>query len=39
MSIKKNIDLNNNFSKNEYRYIQKWGGLPNEESFTKPFNK
>lgn len=39
MSIKKNIDLNSNFQKNEYRFIQKWGGLPNEELFTKPFNK
>lgn len=38
MSIKKNVDLNNNFKKNEQRYIEKWGGLPNQEVFKKPFN-
>lgn len=38
MTIKKDIDLNNNFKKNEKRYIEKWGGLPSEETFKKPFN-
>ena len=38
MSIKKDIDLNNNFQKNEKRYIEKWGGLPSEETFKTPFN-
>jgi hypothetical protein len=27
-----------NFSKNTDYYIAKWGGLPHEEQFTRPFN-
>jgi hypothetical protein len=26
------------FSSNQYRYICKWGGTPDKEKFTNPFN-
>lgn len=38
MTIKKDIELNNNFATNEQLYIAKWGGLPNEEKFKTPFD-
>ena len=39
MTIAKNPSLNSNFMKYRQNYIEMWGGLPNEEKFTKPFNK
>ena len=39
MSIQKDPTLNHGFEKNRQYYIQKWGGNPSEEKFTKPFNK
>jgi GT2 family glycosyltransferase len=37
-SIKENPNLNKNYRINRQYYIQKWGGEPNQELFTKPFN-
>lgn len=37
-SIAKQPELNHNFNLNRQRYIEKWGGLPNEEKYTVPFN-
>lgn len=39
MTIAKTPDLNANFDKNRQFYISKWGGLPGEEIFVKPFNQ
>jgi len=39
MTIKKDIELNNNFPLNEKLYISKWGGLPSHETFKKPYNE
>lgn len=39
MTIAKDPSLNNNFSNYATRYLEKWGGMPNNEIFTKPFNK
>ena len=39
MTIKKDIELNNDFGLNEKRYISKWGGLPNEEIFKTPYDE
>jgi len=38
MSIKKDPSLNANFEKNKSYYISKWGGVPTEEKYVKPFN-
>jgi GT2 family glycosyltransferase len=38
LSIKKDRSLNENFARNQQRYIEKWGGLPNVETFKTPFN-
>jgi hypothetical protein len=38
MTIKKSPQLNKNFDKNKKYYIEKWGGEPRKEKFTKPFN-
>jgi hypothetical protein len=38
-SIEKDPSLNKNFESNKQYYIEKWGGVPSEEKFTKPFNK
>ena len=37
-TILKDSSLNNKFMDNRNYYIKKWGGLPNEEQFKKPFN-
>lgn len=37
-TIKKDPGLNSNFLKNQERFLKKWGGLPGQEKFTKPFN-
>jgi len=37
-SIQKNPELNTGFQKNRTYYINKWGGVPGSETFTKPFN-
>ncbi len=37
-TIMKDRTLNNNFMDNQEYYIKKWGGLPNEEKYLKPFN-
>jgi GT2 family glycosyltransferase len=39
MTIAKDNSLNVNFEKNKRYYIEKWGGEPRKETFTKPFNK
>lgn len=39
LSIKKDPSLNSKFMDNQNRYVEKWGGLPREETYTKPFNK
>lgn len=38
-SLKKDSSLNANFEKNKRRYIEKWGGMEGEETYTIPFNK
>ena len=38
-SIRKDPSLNVNFESNKMRYIEKWGGFPREEKFSKPFEK
>ena len=38
-SIRKDPSLNVNFESNKMRYIEKWGGFPQEEKFSKPFEK
>ena len=38
MSIRKDPTLNENFERNKEYYIQKWGGVPTEEKYVKPFN-
>jgi GT2 family glycosyltransferase len=37
MTIEKQPELNQNFEKNKQYYIQKWGGLPGEETRTTEF--
>lgn len=37
MTIQKSPELNQNFEKNKQYYIQKWGGLPGEETRTTEF--
>ncbi len=39
MSINKDNTLNSRFGANQTRYVDKWGGMPLNEKFTKPFNK
>jgi GT2 family glycosyltransferase len=39
MTIKKDNTLNSRFGHNQNRYKAKWGGMPMQETFTKPFNK
>lgn len=39
MTIKKDPNLNSGFEANKARYIEKWGGLPMQEKFTRPFNR
>jgi hypothetical protein len=39
MTIAKDPTLNSRFLEYRQNYIDKWGGLPNEETFTTPFNK
>lgn len=38
MSIKADRSLNINFENNKLRYIEKWGGLPGQETFRTPFD-
>lgn len=38
MTIAKDPTLNSRFLEYRQNYIDKWGGLPNEETFTTPFN-
>jgi GT2 family glycosyltransferase len=37
-TIEKDPSLNAHFSLNQKRYIDKWGGMPMQETFTIPFN-
>ena len=37
-SIAKNSNLNENFMNNRARYLNKWGGEPQRETYTTPFN-
>jgi GT2 family glycosyltransferase len=39
MSIKTDPSLNEHFENNKAYYIKKWGGVPTEEKYIKPFNK
>lgn len=39
MTIAKDPSLNNRFMEYRQNYINMWGGLPNEEKYTKPFNR
>ena len=39
MSIKTDPSLNEHFENNKAYYIDKWGGVPTEEKYIKPFNK
>jgi GT2 family glycosyltransferase len=39
MTIAKDPSLNNNFMQYRQNYINKWGGLPTEETYTTPFNQ
>ena len=38
-TIMKDRSLNDKFMDNQEYYISKWGGLPNEEKYIKPFNE
>lgn len=38
-TIEKDPSLNSRFMNNRQYYASKWGGLPNEETFKKPFNQ
>ena len=38
-SITKDPSLNTNFETNKKYYIEKWGGLPHQETYNTPFNK
>lgn len=38
MSIKRNPALNYSFNNNKMYYIRKWGGEPDKETFSTPFN-
>jgi len=38
-TLEKEPSLKKLIFKNKERYIEKWGGLPKKEVFTKPFNK
>ena len=37
-TIAKNPELNKYFEQNKQTYIEMWGGLPTQETFTVPFN-
>lgn len=37
-TISKDPSLNANFELNKQTYIEMWGGMPNQETFTIPFN-
>lgn len=39
MTIKKDPKINFGFGPNQQYYVQKWGGMPGHERFTRPFNK
>jgi len=39
MTIKKNKNINYNFSNNKNYFIKKWGGEPGKEKYPTPFNK
>lgn len=39
MTIQKDPSLNNRFGEYQNNYIKKWGGLPHQETFEKPFNQ
>jgi GT2 family glycosyltransferase len=39
MTIAKDPTLNTRFLEYRQNYINKWGGLPAEETFSTPFNK
>lgn len=39
MTIEKDPSLNQNFGRNQAYYVAKWGGIPGQEKFNKPFNK
>jgi len=38
-TMEKDLSIKPLVEKNKKRYIQKWGGLPKNEKFRKPFNK
>ncbi len=39
MTIALQPELNQGFEKNRQYYISKWGGMPNSETFSTPFNQ
>ena len=39
MTIQKDPSLNQRFQLNREYYISKWGGIPSEEKYSKPFNQ
>jgi hypothetical protein len=39
MTIAKNPSLNNRFMEYRQNYINKWGGLPNDEKYHTKFNQ
>jgi len=38
MTIKKDPQINKNFSLNQEKYIKKWGGMPDKEKYKTPYN-
>jgi len=39
MTIQRDNTLNQNFMNNQNKYVAKWGGLPNQETFTTPYGQ
>jgi GT2 family glycosyltransferase len=39
MTIQRDTRLNQNFINNQNKYVAKWGGLPNQETYTTPYGK
>jgi hypothetical protein len=39
MTLAKDYSYNSNFEVNRAYYKRKWGGEPEQETFTTPFNK
>lgn len=39
MTIQRDNRLNQNFMNNQKKYVAKWGGLPNQETYTTPYGQ